>query len=162
MDFKSKYKKYKSKYLQLVGGSRFTLSSPHFENGGIIPIEYTCDGKGIIPELIWLYPPIGTKTFALIIEDPDAPRGIFVHWFIWNVSSDSNRLSGKYVTGNNSANMKNYYPMCPPSGVHRYYFTLYALDTVLDIDEYVSVSEFREIIDKHILGKAVLVGRYGK
>ena len=112
------------------------ISSPAFENEGIIPSKYTCDGEDINPPLEVDNIPEGTKTLAIIVEDPDAPKGTFDHWIIWNIPPErlieEDRVPG--MRGKNSAGKTGYYGPCPPSGYHRYYFKVFALDNSLDLE----------------------------
>jgi len=115
------------------------LSSPEFKNGYAIPSEYTCDGKNIPPELIIEDIPENTKTLALIMDDPDAPSGTFVHWLVWNIPKETKGIKkGEkifYPQGKNDFQKNSYGGPCPPSGMHRYFFKLFALDASLDIIE---------------------------
>ena len=109
-----------------------TLTSDAFANGQSIPAKYSCVGKNISPALTWDEPPAGTKSFALIVDDPDAPMGIWVHWVLFNIPGSTGSLqenadSSTMSAGKNSSGNTRYDGPCPPSGTHRYFFKLYAL-----------------------------------
>ncbi len=135
-----------------------------FIEGGNIPAKYTCDGKAINPPLMVDNMPENTKTLAIIVEDPDAPRGTFDHWLLWNLPPDriieEDRVLG--ASGKNSAGKVGYYPPCPPSGSHRYYFTVFALDTSLSLEEGSDKQELKAAMENHILAHGVLMGKYQK
>ena len=148
----------------------FTLSSPAFDDGDDIPARYTCDGENRSPELRWNDPPIGTKAFALIVEDPDAPSGMFTHWILTDIPGTESTLAeaiapGRVgVDGVNTYSKIGYGSPCPPRGhgVHRYYFRLHALKDFMRLHGKIT----REIIDPRLselsLGEAVLMGRYAR
>ena len=140
------------------------LSSPEFKNGYAIPSEYTCDGKNIPPELIIEDIPESTKTLALIMDDPDAPSGTFVHWLVWNIPKETKGIKkGEkifYPQGKNDFQKNSYGGPCPPSGMHRYFFKLFALDASLDIIENSKKADLEEAMRGHIILQAHLVGTY--
>jgi len=146
------------------------ITSPSFENGGNIPSRFTCDSRDMSPELSWSEVPDNTKSFALICDDPDAPAGTWVHWILYNIPEDERKLSenfmvnkygkGKIKAGMNDFKKLDYGGPCPPSGVHRYFFRIYALDTVLNIDEGIKKRDLLECMDGHVIGKGELVGKY--
>jgi Raf kinase inhibitor-like YbhB/YbcL family protein len=146
------------------------ISSSAFEEGGLIPSKYTCDGENISPALNWTGAPDGTASFALICDDPDAPSGNWVHWVIFNIPPKETGLkenipSGKKldngtVQGMNDFRKNNYGGPCPPSGTHRYFFKLYALDKILDADSDLTKADLLKAIDGHILAQAQLIGKY--
>ena len=150
----------------------FTLTSEAFRQGEMIPRRYTCDEENISPRLQWSQPPSGTMSFALIADDPDAPRGTFVHWVIFNIPADSRSLDEAVPVaaelpdgsrqGFNSAGDNGYIGPCPPSGTHRYFFRLYALDTVLDLPAEAGKEELLAAMEGHILAQAELMGRYSR
>ncbi len=126
------------------------LESNDFEHEGNVPTKFTCDGTDVSPHLAWSDVPEGTKSFALIVDDPDAPMGIWVHWLVCDISPDTRDISedsiplgAKQVT--NDFGNEDYGGPCPPSGVHRYFFKLFALD-----------------VEKHKIAEAILMGRYGR
>lgn len=142
------------------------LSSPIFENGQAIPSEYTCDGADISPALNFSGIPKNAKSLALIMDDPDAPMGTWVHWVIWNIPPNITGFSkGEKITfpqGNNSWGNIEYGGPCPPSGIHHYYFKLYALDTMLDLREGATKKQLVEAMSGHIIEQAQLIGTYSR
>ncbi|MCS7184761.1 MAG: YbhB/YbcL family Raf kinase inhibitor-like protein [bacterium] len=146
------------------------LYSRAFENNGLIPKKYTCDGEDISPPLKWSNPPANTKSFALIADDPDAPIGTWVHWVIYNIPADKTELpeglAKKYkledgtIQGINDFGKYGYGGPCPPSGTHRYFFKLYALDTILPEKQNLRKNDLLEMIKGHILAEAQLIGKY--
>lgn len=142
------------------------LTSLAFENEGEIPPKYTCNGDDISPPLKFSEVPEGTKSFALIMEDPDAPVGTFDHWIVWDIPADT-RLIGegtepKGVQGATGFERGGYGGPCPPSGEHRYFFRLYALDTKLDMTEGSNKTDLHNAMRGHILAEATLMGRYSQ
>ncbi len=150
------------------GGEPMTmaLTSPAFNNGESIPSKFTCDGEDISPELDWFGTPEGTISLALIMDDPDAPVGTWVHWVLYNLPMDLSGLrqgmTGVGVEGTNSWNRTGYGGPCPPSGTHRYFFKVYALDTNLDLDSGAKKGDLLAAMEGHILGQAELMGIYGR
>ena len=147
-----------------------TITSGAFEEGAAIPSDYSCDGNNASPVLTWTEPPIGTQSFALIMDDPDAPFGTFVHWVIFNIPGSARgldatlptepQLSDGSIQGKNSASRTGYMGPCPPSGTHRYFFKLYALDTILDLTSDAKKDDVLNAIDGHILAEGELMGTY--
>lgn len=143
------------------------ITSIAFKNGEPIPRKYTCQGENINPLLAIQDAPVETKSFALIMDDPDAPMGTFIHWVVWNIASDTNVIPENSVPQGGiqapgSSGKRGYVGPCPPSGKHRYFFKLYALDAVLDLPVDVSLENMKPGIDKHILAEAELMGLYKK
>ncbi|HDZ25814.1 MAG TPA: YbhB/YbcL family Raf kinase inhibitor-like protein [Candidatus Aminicenantes bacterium] len=146
------------------------IKSPAFVPGGKIPGKYTCDGMDISPPLIWTSGPEGTKTFALICDDPDAPMGTWVHWILFNLSADiielrenvppERELERGAKQGMNDFRKIGYGGPCPPGGIHRYYFKLYALDTEINLEAGTTKSELLKAMEDHILAEGQLMGRY--
>lgn len=138
------------------------ISSPAFQNEGEIPSKYTCDGDGINPQLHIENIPEGTNTLALIVEDPDAPNGVFDHWLVWNIRpvSKINEHSLPGTSGDNSAGKSGYHPPCPPSGSHRYIFKVYALDTTLDLLAGSKKHDLQVAMEGHVIAEGSLTGRY--
>ncbi len=151
-----------------------TLTSTAFANGETIPDKYTCEGEDISPPLTWSDVPKGVKSFALTVEDPDAPGGTFVHWVIFDIPGTLNelpedvpkekpRLEGLGIQGINDFRLIGYRGPCPPPGKpHRYVFTLYALDTYLERPGGTSIRALREAMKGHIKAQGQLVGMYGR
>jgi len=149
------------------------LTSSVFKNNQTIPQKYTCEGEDISPPFNWTGVPEDTKSFALIVNDPDAPVGIWVHWVIYNIPSDITELSEGIATnktldsgaiqGVNDFRRIGYGGPCPPLGSpHRYFFKLYALDSTLDLSPGANKSQVEEAIQEHILDKTELVGLYSR
>jgi hypothetical protein len=146
------------------------IESPAFVHEGLIPLKYSCDGLNISPPLKWSGAPEGTKSFALIADDPDAPAGTWVHWVIFNIPDTvyelkeniplRQQLADGSVQGNNSSRKIGYSGPCPPSGTHRYYFKLYALDTMLDLSAGATKSQLLDAMEGHILAQCELMGKY--
>ncbi len=140
------------------------LTSPVFNHEGDIPAVYTCDGKDINPPLEISEIPEGTETLALIMDDPDAPGRTFIHWVAYDIEPaeaiEENTSPG--TGGLTDFGRKDYGGPCPPSGTHRYFFKVYALDTRLDAAEGLSKEELVEAMDGHILDNAELIGLYSR
>lgn len=138
------------------------LTSPDFKNNEYIPKKFTCDGQGINPGLVIDGVPSQAKSLVLIVDDPDAPAGTFVHWVVFDIpvtgKIEENSIPGKQ--GVNTAGELNYVSPCPPSGTHRYFFKIYALDNFLNIAEGVTKQELEKAIKNYILDKAELIGLY--
>ena len=142
-----------------------TLSSPAFGNHGSIPAEHTCDGRGTPPPLEWSGAPQGTRSFALVVDDPDAPdpkapKRTFVHWVAYDIPSSATRLDGGHRDGTNDAHGRGYTGPCPPVGRHRYFFKLYALDDELGDLGKATKADLERAMSGHVLDKAELVGTY--
>ncbi len=142
-----------------------TIESPAFRDNGTIPKQYTCDGKDINPPLVFRNVPPGTRSLALIVDDPDAPAGIWVHWVVCNIDPGTREIKENTVPpgalqGKNDFRRTNYGGPCPPSGTHRYFFKLYALDTVLAIDGNPTKQGLEKAMKGHILAEAQTVGLY--
>ena len=153
--------------LDTSGAVQFKLSSPAFAEGGSIPQRYTCQGDSVSPELNWSEAPAGAKSFALIVDDPDAPGGTFTHWVLFDLPAGMKQLPESAgpigVSGSNSASRAGYMGPCPPSGSHRYYFRLYALDVPsLNLQAGAARSEVEAAMKNNIVGTAETMGRYEK
>ncbi len=141
------------------------IKSPAFKNKQSVPAKYTCDGENISPPLEISGVPEQAKSLVLISDDPDAPAGTWVHWIIWNINPDikqipENSTPSGAVEGITSFEKSGYGGPCPPSGSHRYFFKLYALDTKLDLNSSAKIKDLQTAIKKHILDKAELIGSY--
>lgn len=145
-------------------GTNMRISSPAFEHNAFIPVKFSCQGKGVNPPLAIEGVPKETKSLALIVDDPDAPGGDFVHWVVYNAPVigrvEENSVFGKQ--GVNSSGRLDYVSPCPPTGVHRYLFKIYALDTLLDLKAGISKADLESAMVGHILDQAQLVGLYQK
>jgi Raf kinase inhibitor-like YbhB/YbcL family protein len=146
------------------------VTSSAFKEGGMIPAKYTCDGQNISPPLKWEQIPKGTKSFALISDDPDAPMGTWVHWVMWDIPAEANGLPENIPPkkelldgskqGISDFRRPGYGGPCPPSGTHRYYFKIYALDVKLDLASTCAKQDLLEAIKGHILAEGSLMGKY--
>jgi Raf kinase inhibitor-like YbhB/YbcL family protein len=149
-----------------------TLTSTAFSDGGLIPRRYTCDGEDVSPPLAWRDAPAGTRSFALICDDPDAPAKVWVHWVIYNLPATVTDLPEAVPPdpelprggrqGRNDFGRLGYGGPCPPSGTHRYFFRLYALDALLDLAPGATKGDLVRKMAGHILAETVLVGRYAR
>jgi len=157
----------------LAQESKLQLRSRAFAKGSVIPSEYTCTGPDKSPPLTWTGTPAGTRSFALIVDDPDAPRGTFVHWVIYNMGSSVNQLpedtprSAQTTFGArqgvNGLNNIGYRGPCPPPGArHHYHFRLFALDSPLKLEPGASAAEVRQAMREHVLASTELVGIFGR
>jgi Raf kinase inhibitor-like YbhB/YbcL family protein len=139
------------------------VRSPVFENNKPIPRKYSCDGQEVNPPLTIEGIPASTKTLVLIMDDPDAPRGTFDHWIVWNIPPtgkiEENKVPG--TEGINSSGQKAYVGICPPYGTHRYFFKVCALDTKLDLKpDTTRKSDLEKAMQGHVLAKGELIGTY--
>jgi Raf kinase inhibitor-like YbhB/YbcL family protein len=148
----------------------FQLTSTAFATGQPIPARYSCLGQDVSPPLAWTDPPQGTQSFALIADDPDAPVGTWVHWVLYNLPADSlglpedvpseDTLADGSRHGQNSWGRVGYGGPCPPSGTHRYFFGLYALDTQLDLPVGKDKKQLLKAMEGHVLAQAELMGTF--
>ena len=143
------------------------IQSTSFEPNGLIPEIYSCKGTNISPELHWNEVPAKVKSFCLLMDDPDAPVGDWVHWILTNIAPTTNQIvenskPAEAIGGQNSWKKNNYGGPCPPSGTHRYFFKLYALDIMLDPKKSYSKSELLSAIKNHVLAEAELMGKFKK
>ena len=140
------------------------LSSAAFEDNGVIPSEYTCDGIDVSPPLSFSNIPENTKSLVLVMDDPDAPMGTWVHWLVWNIPANKTGFSkGENITypqGKNDFGNFDYGGPCPPSGTHRYFFKLYALDTMLTLNKGSTKKQLESAMFGHIIDEAQLIGTY--
>ncbi|MGH8426586.1 MAG: YbhB/YbcL family Raf kinase inhibitor-like protein [Gammaproteobacteria bacterium] len=155
----------------LARAGDFTLASPAFADHATIPQRYTCNGAGISPPLVWSGAPRGTRAYALIVTDPDAPdpahpTHTFVHWVAFNLPAATTALtSGAALPrgtrpGLNGTGHTGYTPPCPPIGQHRYFFRLFALDAPLEIGAHPDRAALLKAMHGHVLARAVLIGTY--
>jgi len=140
------------------------ISSPAFEHNDYIPINYSCDGINVNPALTIHDIPSQTKSLALIVDDPDAPGGTYTHWIMWNMppAEGLEENSAPGIQGVNDKGENKYYGPCPPSGIHHYYFKVYALDTMLDLPDSTDKKGLESAMEGHILAKGTIIGRYKK
>ena len=144
----------------------FIIESPAFSANSMIPAEYTCQGANISPPLQWSPGPEGTQSYVLIVDDPDAPMGVWDHWVLFNIPFQVTQLPQGSPTpqgasdGVNSWGTKGYRGPCPPGGTHRYAFKIYALNTILQTGAGASTSDIERAMDGHILSSSMLIGLY--
>jgi Raf kinase inhibitor-like YbhB/YbcL family protein len=149
------------------------LKALAFESGDTIPVRFTCDGDDVSPALAWTAPPDGTVSLALVADDPDAPRGTWVHWVVYDLPATlrelpegfgaGDRLPAGAHLGRNDFRKVGYGGPCPPPGApHRYYFRLYALDAMLELRPSATRAQLDRAMSGHILGEAEVMGRYGR
>ena len=151
---------------------KIAMRSTAFIHGGMIPSRYTCDGENISPPIEWDPLPPGTRTIAIIADDPDAPRGTWVHWVIYNLPSEDRWLPENVpcvehqpdgcFQGTNDFGRIGYGGPCPPAGTHRYFFRLYALDTRLSLPAGVRKKDLLRAIEGHVLATGELMGTYSR
>jgi len=149
-----------------------TITSTAFSEGSMIPQNYTCDGEDISPPLVWSGVPDGTKSLALICDDPDAPMGTWVHWVLFNIPPHIMELPANIPPekiiqngakhGINDFRKFGYGGPCPPGGTHRYYFKLYALDTEINVEAGINKAQLLQAMEGHILTEGQLMGRYSR
>jgi len=149
-----------------------SVSSSAFQEGSMIPEKYTCDGEDVSPPLKWTGTPEGTKSLALISDDPDAPMGTWVHWVLWNIPASVRELAENVSPkpelpdgsrqGISDFRRPGYGGPCPLSGVHRYYFKVYALDTMLDLPSSTREADLVKAMKGHVLAEGQLVGKYSR
>lgn len=148
--------------------AKFSLESSAFKLNSAIPDQYTCNGTNISPPLTWTDVPAKTKSLALVVDDPDAAGGTWTHWVLFNIPPTVSSLdTGADVpegasVGNNSWNSKGYRGPCPPLGAHRYVFTLYAVDKIVELGNGVSSDLLLQAITGHVIEKAQWAGIYQK
>lgn len=141
------------------------VTSSAFSEGEAIPRKYTCDGDDVSPPLAWSGAPDGVASYALIMDDPDAPAGTWVHWVLFDLPPQTTQLaenapSSAGVQGNSSWNRTGYGGPCPPGGEHRYFFKLYALDTTLGLDAGATKEEVLQAMEGHVAAQGQLMGTY--
>jgi hypothetical protein len=138
------------------------LTSLEFNNKEYIPEKYTCEGEGVNPPLLISGIPRDARSLALIVDDPDAPMGVWVHWVVFDIPVvsriEENSVPGKL--GITNSGRRDYHGPCPPSGIHRYFFKIYALDTKLNLSEGISKGQLEKAMQGHILDKSELIGLY--
>jgi len=141
------------------------LTSPAFDQNGTIPDKYTCQGDDINPELHFENVPDGTERFALIVDDPDAPAGTWLHWLVYDIPADKTTIEENSIPGKQGMNdfdKRDYGGPCPPSGEHRYFFRGYALDEELELEEGRKRSDVESAMEGHVIGSYELIGKYSK
>ena len=152
---------------------QISISSDAFKDGNSLPVEHTCNGEDRSPTLSWNTVPAGTRSIALIVDDPDAPGKTWVHWVIYNIPANSSGLPGAVpknktlddgsLQGKNDFGRIGYNGPCPPPGkAHRYFFRVYALDTALSLKSGATKSQLEAAMSGHILAQGEMIGKYGR
>jgi Raf kinase inhibitor-like YbhB/YbcL family protein len=141
------------------------ISSPAFENNGYMPAKYSCDGMDVNPPLLIENVPTNAKSLALVVDDPDAPTGTWVHWVVWDIHPGTKEIKENSVPkgagqGLNDFRQHNYKGPCPPPGTHRYFFKLYALDTILNLSQDSTKAGLESAMKGHIIEQAQTIGLY--
>jgi Raf kinase inhibitor-like YbhB/YbcL family protein len=151
--------------LNMNAASSISVTTPAFQAGGDIPAKFTCNGANVNPELKINGVPNESKSLVLIVDDPDAPRGLFTHWIVWNIDPKTtdigeNSTPAGGVQGTNDFGKRSYGGPCPPSGTHRYFFKIFALDTKLDLKPSARRAELDAAMRDHTLAQGELMARY--
>ena len=149
-----------------AGGARLKITSSAFQQGANIPSKFSCDGSNTSPPLQISDVPGEAKSVVLIVDDPDAPSGLFTHWTVWNISPQTSTIAEgstpKGVHGTNDFGKSGYGGPCPPSGAHRYYFKIFALDRELDLPVGAKRSQLDAAMKGHVIAQGDLMGRYSR
>jgi Raf kinase inhibitor-like YbhB/YbcL family protein len=152
--------------LLAAGGAKMKITSSVFQQGGNIPSKFTCDGADTSPPLQIQEVPPTAKSLVLIVDDPDAPSGLFTHWIIWNISPQASTIAEgsapKGVEGMNDFGKSRYGGPCPPSGTHRYFFKIFALDKELDLPAGSKRAQLDAAMKGHVIAQGELMGRYSR
>ena len=151
--------------LNMNAASSISVTTPAFQAGGDVAAKFTCNGGNVNPELRINGVPSEAKSLVLIVDDPDAPRGLFTHWIVWNIDPKAtdvgeNSAPTGGIQGTNDFGKRNYGGPCPPSGTHRYFFKIYALDTKLDLKPSARRAELDAAMRGHTLAQGELMARY--
>jgi len=149
-----------------AGGAKMKVTSSAFQQGANIPSKFSCDGPNTSPPLQISDVPTEAKSLVLIVDDPDAPNGLFTHWAVWNISPQNTTIgegnTPKGVQGTNDFGKSGYGGPCPPSGTHRYYFKVFALDRELDLPVGAKRSQLDAAMKGHVIAQGELMGRYSR
>jgi Raf kinase inhibitor-like YbhB/YbcL family protein len=150
-----------------AGGGKMKITSAAFQNGGNIPSKFTCDGADTNPPLRFEGAPAEAKSLVLIVDDPDAPSGLFTHWLVWNMDAKTTEIaegggSSIGTQGKNDFGKLGYGGPCPPSGTHRYYFKVFALDNQLDLAAGSKRAQLDSAMKGHVIAQGELMGRYSR
>jgi len=149
-----------------AGGAKMKITSSAFQQGGNIPSKFSCDGANTNPPLQISDLPSEAKSLLLIVDDPDAPSGLFTHWVVWNISPQTTLIAEgstpKGVQGTNDFGRSGYGGPCPPSGTHRYYFKIFALDRELDLPFGAKRGQLDATMKGHVIAQGELMGRYSR
>ena len=151
--------------LTMNAAASISIASPAFQSGAEIPAKFTCNGANVNPELKISGVPNQATSLVLIVDDPDAPRGLFTHWIVWNLDLKTtdiaeNSAPADGIQGTNDFGKRNYGGPCPPSGTHRYFFKVFALDTKLELKPSARRAELDAAMKGHVLAQGELMGRY--
>ena len=151
--------------LNMNAASSISVTAPAFQAGADIPAKFTCNGANVNPELKISGVPNEATSLVLIVDDPDAPHGLFTHWIVWNIDLKmtdvaENSAPAGGIQGTNDFGKRNYGGPCPPSGTHRYFFKIYALDTKLDLKPSARRAELDAAMRGHTLAQGELMARY--
>ena len=164
--FAKQQKLLKEDMLESIDMKNFKITSSAFKEGEKIPVKYTCDGAGVSPPLKIENVPKGTESMILVLEDPDAPVGLFVHWFVWNIPPHKTEIFEgevlRYPVSRNDVKKFEYLGPCPPSGTHRYFFKVYALDREIPLSEGSSKEDVKKEMKGHVIDEAYLMGTYSR
>lgn len=147
--------------------SRMEITSSVFQEGSEIPVKFTCEGSNAKPDLRFANIPPGAKSLALIMDDPDAPRGLFTHWIMWNIDPKTTEIAEETgprnaIEGTNDFGKNGYGGPCPPSGTHRYYFKIFALDRTLELKPTAKRAELDAAMRGHVITQGEVMGRFSK
>jgi Raf kinase inhibitor-like YbhB/YbcL family protein len=149
-----------------AGGAKMKITSSAFQEGASIPSKFSCDGANTSPPLQIAGVPSAAKSLILIVDDPDAPGGLFTHWAVWNISPQTNTIAEGSapggVQGTNDFGKSGYGGPCPPSGTHRYYFKIFALDRELDLPSGAKRNQLDAAMKGHVVVQGELMGRYSR
>ena len=149
-----------------AGGAKMKITTSAFQEGGNIPSKFSCDGADTSPPLQIADVPSGAKSLVLIVDDPDAPSGLFTHWTVWNIppqtSSIAEGSTPNGVQGTSDFGKSGYGGPCPPSGTHRYYFKIFALDRELDLPSGAKRGQLDAAMKGHVIAQGELMGRYSR
>jgi len=151
--------------LTMNAAASISIASPAFQSGAEIPAKFTCNGANVNPELKISGVPNQATSLVLIVDDPDAPRGLFTHWIVWNLDLKTtdiaeNSAPAGGIQGTNDFGKRNYGGPCPPSGTHRYFFKIFALDTKLELKPSARRAELDAAMKGHVLAQGELMARY--
>jgi len=149
-----------------AGGAKMKITSSAFQEGANIPSKFSCDGANTSPPLQISDVPSEAKSLVLIVDDPDAPSGLFTHWTVWNISPQTSTIAEgstpKGMQGTNDFGKSGYGGPCPPSGTHRYYFKIFALDRELDLPFGAKRGQLDAAMKGHVIAQGELMGRYSR
>ena len=152
--------------LLAAGGAKMKITSSAFQEGANVPSKFTCDGADTSPPLQIADVPAGAKSLVLLVDDPDAPSGLFTHWIVWNISPQTSSVgegsAPKGVQGTNDFGKSGYGGPCSPSGSHRYFFKIFALDRELDFPAGAKRAQLDAAMKGHVIAQGELMGRYSR